>query len=367
MKKPRNADVQKRPVNRVLMTGNEAMAEAAIRSGCDFYAGYPITPQNELIAYMARHLRQHNRIFIQAESEIAAINMVFGAAATGKRAMTSSSSPGISLKQEGISYLAGAELPAVIINVMRGGPGLGNIASAQGDYFQSTRGGGHGDYFTPSFSPWSVQEAAELVALAFDFADYYRTPIVIVADAIVGQMMEPVDLAIDSGFKKRLPPKNWALTGAKARTANVIKSFFLHEGMLEKHNQKLQDKWANIKKNEQRFASYGSKRSDNLVIAYGSQARIAKEAVDILRKEGCDIGLFRPITLWPYPKDGLRQCSEAADNLFVIEQSLGQMIEDVRLNTAPQKKIHFLGKAGGGIPSVSEIVQFVKRRIKFAH
>lgn len=350
-------------INKVLMTGNEAMAEAAIRAGCYFYAGYPITPQNELIGYMAQNMRQHNRIFIQAESELAAINMVFGAAASGKRAMTSSSSPGISLKQEGISYLAGAELPAVIINVMRGGPGLGNIASSQSDYFQATRGGGHGDYFTATFSPWSVQEAVILVMLAFDIADYYRTPVLILADAIIGQMMEPVDLAVSSGFAKKLPPKTWALTGAKGRSPNIVKSFFLQEGLLQKHNEHLRKKWQDISDNEQRYAALQTDDANLILVAYGSQARIARQAQQILRDQGFAVGLFRPISLWPYPQQGLRMHTKAAEHIVVVEQSLGQMIDDVRL-TLSNKKISFLGKAGGGIPSVNEIVAFVKRQIK---
>ncbi len=341
------------------MTGNEAMAEAALRAGCDFYAGYPITPQNELIAYMAGEMPQRSRVFVQAESELAAINMVFGAAACGKRAMTSSSSPGISLKQEGISYLAGAELPAVIINVMRGGPGLGNIASGQSDYFQATRGGGHGDYFTPVLAPASVEEASQLVALAFDLADYYRTPVLVLADAIIGQMMEPLDLSLASGFKKKLPPKTWALTGAKQRPANVTKSFFLREGVLEAHNEHLRRKWEKIKAREQRFATYKTDRASILVVAYGSQARICQEAVDTLQAQGINAGLFRPVSLWPYPEEGLRRVASGVKKVLVVEQSLGQMIDDVRL-ALPQKQVLFLGKAGGGIPSGAEIVRLVK-------
>ncbi len=350
----------KKNQSKTIMTGNEAMAEAAIIAGCKFYAGYPITPQNELTAYMAKRMKEENKVFIQAESEVAAINMVFGASAAGFRAMTSSSSPGISLKQEGISYMAGAELPAVIINVMRGGPGLGNIASSQSDYFQSTRGGGHGDYFTPALAPWSVQETAGLVALAFDLADYYRTPTLVAADAIIGQMMEPLDLNLKKEFKKILPKKDWALTGAMNRSPNVVKSFFMKEGALEIHNEKLRKKWEEIEKNEQRSASYQTKGARCLIIAYGSQARIAKEAVDILKEKDYKVGLFRPISLWPYPCKDLQAVSKNIKKIVVVEQSLGQMVQDVRL-TLPDKKISFLGKAGGGIPSVSEIVKFVKK------
>ena len=342
------------------MNGNEAMAEAAIRAGCKFYAGYPITPQNELTAYMARRMREENRIFIQAESELAAINMVFGASACGFRTMTSSSSPGISLKQEGISYLAGCELPAVIINVMRAGPGLGNIASSQSDYFQATRGGGHGDYFTPTLAPWSVEEAAQFVALSFDLADYYRTPALVLADAIIGQMIEPINFSLTSKFRRKIPSKSWALTGANKRPPNIIRSLFLKEGVLQAHNEKLNKKWEKIKKGEQRFSAYNVDDAKYLIVSYGSQARIALEAIDILRKQNLKVGLFRPLTLWPYPKNGLKEAAKKVKKILVVEQSLGQMVEDVQL-ALPGKEISFLGKAGGGIPSVLEIVRFLKK------
>lgn len=341
------------------MSGNEAMGEAAVLAGCSLYAGYPITPQNELTAYMAKRMREEQRVFIQAESELAAINMVFGASASGVRAMTSSSSPGISLKQEGISYLAGCQLPAVIINVMRGGPGLGNISSSQSDYFQATRGGGHGDYFTPVLSPWSVEEAMKLVILAFDLADYYRNPVLVLADAIIGQIMEPVELSFERAFKKKLPKKSWALTGAKRRPANVIVSLFLKEGALQRHNEKLKEKWEKIRNNEQRFSTYKTKNAEYLIIAYGSQARIAFEAVDILREQKIKAGLFRPISLWPYPEKGLKEIAEGVKKILVVEQSLGQMVEDVKL-TLPFKEISFFGKAGGGIPEAEEIVKLIK-------
>ncbi|MCM8786924.1 MAG: 3-methyl-2-oxobutanoate dehydrogenase subunit VorB [Candidatus Omnitrophica bacterium] len=347
--------------NKLLLSGNEAMGEAAIRAGCFFYAGYPITPQNELTSYMAKRMPQEKRVFIQAESEIAAINMVLGAAVTGKRTMTSSSSPGISLKQEGISYLAGCQLPAVIINVMRGGPGLGNIASSQSDYFQATRGGGHGDYFTPVLAPFSVQEAAELVMLSFDIADYYLTPTIVLADAIIGQMCEPLVLPKKSNFNKKIPPKKWALNWMD-KEGKVVKSLFLKEGDLEKHNQRLQKKWQKIKKNEQRSSVYKTDDAKYIAIAYGSQARITLEAIEILRNKGIKIGLFRPISLWPYPVDMLQNITTNVKKIFVIEQSLGQMLEDVRL-ALPNKQIHFLGRAGGGVPTVSEIVKFIKKFI----
>jgi 2-oxoglutarate ferredoxin oxidoreductase subunit alpha len=346
-------------MKKTLMTGNEAMAEAAILAGCQFYAGYPITPQNELTAYMAKRMKEEKRIFIQAESEVAAINMVFGASSTGFRAMTSSSSPGISLKQEGMSYLSGCQLPAVIINVMRGGPGLGNIASSQSDYFQATKGGGHGDYFNIVLAPWSVEEAASLVGLAFNLADYYRNPVLVLADAIVGQMMEPLSFKIPSSKAKA--KKDWALTGAKKRAPNIVKSFFLREGLLESYNQYLNKKWTKIKRKEQRLDTYKVADAKYLLVAYGSQARIAKEAVDILRGKGIEVGLFRPVSLWPYPERTLKDITKRIKKVIVVEQSLGQMVEDVRLSL-PDKEVLFLGKAGGGIPSVQEIVKFISKK-----
>lgn len=349
---------------RVLVSGNEAMAQAAVLADCSFYAGYPITPQNELIARMAVLMRETGRVFVQAESEIAAINMVFGASSTGARAMTSSSSPGISLKQEGISYLAGAQLPCVIINVARGGPGLGNIASAQGDYFQSTRGGGHGDYYTPVFSPWNVEEAARLVMLAFDVADYYRTPVMVLSDALIGQMMEPLAFPENSGFRKKLPPKLWALTGSGGFRPNVVKSFFIQEGGLEQHNQVLAGKWKAIKKSEQMARTYLAGDADLLIISYGSQARMAKAAVDLLRRNGIKAGLFRPVSLWPFPEKKLRQLARGDKRILVVEQSLGQMIEDVKLSLIGiNEDVAFLGRAGGGIPSPSEIVRAAKKLV----
>lgn len=347
---------------RVLMSGNEAIGEAAVIAGCRFYAGYPITPQNELTAYMAKRMHEEHRVFIQAESEVAAINMVYGASATGARAMTSSSSPGISLKQEGISYIAGAQLPAVIVNVMRGGPGLGNIASSQSDYFQATRGGGHGDYYTPVLAPWSAQEAAQFTLDAFDIADFYRTPVLLLADAIIGQMMEPLVMPTRSSCKKKLPPKTWALTGARKRGPNVVKSFFLREGALELHNEMLRKKRDQMIKALQRSSTYACDGAQALIVAYGSQARICQEAVISLRAKGLRVGLFRPMSLWPWPAQNLRKAAAKCKKIFVIEQSLGQMVEDVRL-ALPEKKILFLGKAGGGIPGVEEIAKFVKKNI----
>ncbi|HUS74137.1 MAG TPA: 3-methyl-2-oxobutanoate dehydrogenase subunit VorB, partial [Sedimentisphaerales bacterium] len=256
---------------RILMCGNEALAEAAIIAGCDAYFGYPITPQNEITAYMSRRMPEEGRVFVQSESELAAINMVFGASATGKRTMTSSSSPGISLMQEGISYLAGAELPAVIVNVMRGGPGLGNIAPSQGDYFQATRGGGHGDYRTIVLGPSTVQELVDCMPLAFDLADQYQIPVVVLADGILGQMMEPI--VFNKKPRRSLPPKDWALTGAKDREQNIVRSLWLPEGSLEKHNYKLQAKYEQVQKNEVICEQYQIDDAEIVVIAYGVAAR----------------------------------------------------------------------------------------------
>ena len=351
---------------KILMTGNEAMGEAAVRAGCQFYAGYPITPQNELTAYMARRMRQEKRVFIQAESEVAAINMLFGASAAGVRCFTSSSSPGISLKQEGISYMAGAQLPAVIINVMRAGPGLGHISSSQSDYFQSTRGGGHGDYFTPTFAPWSVQEAVTVVTGAFEVADYYRTPVLVLADAIIGQTME--SMAADAfeqakaKWKKKILPKTWALTGAQGRPAHIIRSFFLYEGQLPKHNEMLRKKWEKIERDEQRSALYKAGDARMLIVAFGSQARIVRDAVEALRAEKINVGMFRPISLWPYPQKALRRAAKKVKKVFVIEQSLGQMVQDVRL-CLPEKEILFFGKTGGEVPEIEDVVRFVKKHI----
>jgi len=354
------------------MTGNEAMAEGAIQAGCTFYAGYPITPQNEIPAYMARRMPEAGGIFIQAESELAAINMVFGAAAAGVRALTSSSSPGISLKQEGISYLAGAELPAVIINVMRGGPGLGNIWPAQSDYFQATRGGGHGDYRSIVLAPASVQEAYELAGEAFDLADQYRMPVIILGDGMLGQMMEPI-LVQSSKFKvqrnklrtanSQLRTKPWALTGCKGRKPHVIKSFFLKEGDLEKFNLVLQKKYNSIKQKVQRYEGLFLDKAQAVVVAYGTMSRIAKSAVSHLRKGGQRIGLLRPITLWPFPLAAFQRFKRSSRNVkfLVVEMSYGQMLEDVKLALDGRFPVEFLGRSGGGIPTEEEISKALRK------
>ena len=345
-----------RAAERILMCGNEALAEAAIIAGLDAYFGYPITPQNEVPAYMARRMPQENRVFLQCESELAAINMVFGAAATGKRVMTSSSSPGISLMQEGISYLAGAELPAVIVNVMRGGPGLGNIAPSQADYFQATRGGGHGDYRTIVFGPSTVQELVDCTQLAFDLADEYRIPVMILADGILGQMMEPVVLEKKKTARK-LPAKDWALTGAKGREQNIIRSLWLGENVLEDLNNKLLAKYHKIEKDEVLYEQYEIQDSEIVLVAYGVAARIVRSAVDIARSEGIKVGWIRPITLWPFPSEQISKIADELRIFLVVELSLGQMVEDVKLAVAGKVPVTFFGRAGGGVPTVEQVLE----------
>ncbi len=353
------SQVSKRAKKRILMCGNEALAEAAIIAGCDAYFGYPITPQNEVTAYMSRRMPEEGRVFVQSESELAAINMVFGASATGKRAMTSSSSPGVSLMQEGISYLAGAELPAIIVNVMRGGPGLGNIAPSQGDYFQATRGGGHGDYRTIVLGPSSVQELVDCMQLAFDLADQYQMPVIVLADGILGQMMEPVIL--DKKPSRKLPPKNWALTGAKGRQQNIVRSLWLKEGALEQLNYKLRDRYEQIQKNEVLCEQYEVEDAEIVVVAYGVAARIVRGAVTKAREEGIKVGWIRPITLWPFPTE---QISKAADEFRIfltVELSMGQMIDDVKLAVSGKSPVVFYGRPGGGVPAVDEVLDKIRQ------
>ena len=342
------------PTGTVLMAGNQAAGEAAIRAGCRFYGGYPITPQNELIAYMADHLPLRGGAFVQAESELAAINMVYGASAAGVRAMTSSSSPGVSLKQEGISYLAGSQLPAVIVNMQRSGPGLGGIAPAGSDYYQTTRGGGHGDYRCISLAPAGVQEMADLTHLAFDLADRYLMPVIVLGDAMVGQMVEGVT------FDHLEPPepleKPWALTGAAGRERNIVKSFFLLKDDLEKHNVMLQERYAQIEENEVRFEAVDCDEAEVLIVAYGTSARIARE---VLRHPpqglSARIGLFRPITLWPFPKRELRELAGRVRGMLTVEMSAGQMVDDVRLAVEGRCPVHFYGRMGGSVPEAEEI------------
>ncbi len=339
------------------MCGNDVIGEAAVRAGCRFYAGYPITPQNELPAYMARRLPEEGGVFIQAESELAAINMVLGASMAGVRAMTSSSSPGISLKQEAISYMSADELPGVIVNVMRGGPGLGNIAPAQSDYFQAVKGGGHGDYNLIVLAPAYLQELADLTGLAFDLSDKYRNPVMLLADGIIGQMMEPVRM---SSPADAFPEKDWVLTGAAGRESRFIRSLLLEDGQLEAHNVKLQEKFKKIKENEVRFAETAASDAEILVLAYGTCARIARAAVLGAREEGCRAGLLRPVALWPFPEAKLAEIAPRVKGMLVVEMSAGQMVEDVRLAVNGACPVYFYGRTGGGVPSVREIYDRIK-------
>jgi len=336
------------------MTGNEAVGEAAVRAGCGLYAGYPITPQNELTAFMSKRMTEKGRAFIQSESELAAISMVFGASVAGVRTMTSSSSPGISLKQEGISYLAGCKLPAVIVNVMRGGPGLGNIAPSQADYFQATKGGGHGDYRMIVLAPSSAQESMDFTISSFDLADKYRMPVMVLTDGMLGQMMEPVRLPVMQQ-PSSANQKPWALTGAKGRNPRFIKSLFLKPGELEGFNKLLQRTYKEIEKKEVRYEALGCSRAELIVVAYGSASRIARASVKDLRKNKKHIGLFRPITLWPFPEKVLKRLTKKAKKVLVVEMSSGQMLEDVRLAVGDDSKISFYGRMGGGIPAKEEI------------
>jgi 2-oxoglutarate ferredoxin oxidoreductase subunit alpha len=346
---------------KILMCGNDACGEGAVMAGCTFYAGYPITPQNELTAYMAKRMVEINGTFIQAESETAAINMVFGAAVAGARAMTSSSSPGVSLKQEGISYLAACELPCVIVNIQRGGPGLGNIAPAQGDYFQSVKGGGHGDYKVIVLAPSSVQELLEHTFTAFNLADKYRNPALILGDGLLGQMMEPVEL---EGRRQILKvEKPWTLTGCKGRAPNVIKSLLLGDGALEEHNKKLQAKYNTIKATEVRAQSFNIADSDLILVAYGSVARTAKAAMSKARAKGLKVGLVRPITLWPFPAKLLEEAAGRTKKFLVVEMSAGQMVEDVMLSVKGKAEVDFYGRMGGGIPTEEEIMEKIEALI----
>jgi len=346
-------------VNKVLMSGNNVIGEAAIRAGCRFYAGYPITPQNELTEYMAEHMRNAEAgEFIQSESEIAAINMIAGASATGVRVMTSSSGPGISLKQEGISSMAACELPGIIVNIMRGGPGLGNILPSQGDYFQATRGGGHGDYRTIVFAPGSGQELADLTMDAFDLADKYRTPVMILADGMMGQMMEPVI------FKKPKPrqyAEKFMLRGAGTGKSKFIRGLLLDPVDSEAHNWKLARKYSVIAKNEPRFEAHRVDDAELVIVAYGTAARSAKGAIKRLRNNGMKIGLFRPVTLWPFPEAKLRALSAKIKNYLVFEMSTGQMLEDVRLALQGYADIEFHGRPGGAVPTPAELANVVTR------
>ncbi len=342
-----------------LMSGNHALGEAAIRAGCKFYFGYPITPQNEVAEYMSDNMPRAGGTFIQAESEIASISMVLGAAVTGARAMTSSSSPGISLKQEGISFLAGQELPGVIANMCRGGPGLGNIAGSQCDYFQATRGGGHGDYRTIVLAPSSVQELVDLTVLAFDLADRYRNPVVILGDGLLAQMREPV---VFPEQLKKLPEKDWALRGAKGRPSRFSRSLILDTKMMEEHNWKLKRKYQQIEKNEIKSETFMLDDARMAIVAFGSAARIAKGAIKRVRREGVRAGLIRPVTLWPFPTSQVRELTDRIKQYIVFELNTGQMVEDVQLALEGKGEIYFYGRPGGPIPTPLELAKVISSR-----
>ncbi len=343
---------------RILMKGNEAIGEAAIKAGCKYFFGYPITPQNELPEYMSRRLPKEDGVFLQAESEVAAINMVYGAAGSGARVMTSSSSPGISLKMEGISYIAGAELPCVIVNIVRGGPGLGGIQPAQSDYFQATKGGAHGDYRLVVLAPSSIQEAVDLVQEAFEIADFYRNPVMVLGDGMIGQMMEPVEFRAPQ--KRDLQPKDWATDGCKGRKPNVINSLWLQPEKLEEHNWKLFKKYEEIKKNEVKYETIQMEDAEFALVAYGTTSRICFSALETLRAEGYKVGLIRPITIWPFPEAAINQAADQVKGFLAVEMSTGQMVEDVRLSVEGKAPVHFYGRTGGMVPSPNEIVDQVK-------
>lgn len=350
-----------------LMKGNEAIAHAAILYGCDGYFGYPITPQSEILETLEAEMpwETTGMVVLQAESEIASINMVYGGAATGKAVMTSSSSPGISLMQEGISYLAASELPALIVNVMRGGPGLGTIHPSQSDYFQATKGGGHGDYHLIVLAPSSVQEMADFVSLGFDLSFKYRTPAMILADGIVGQMMEKVVLPpmrprrTADEIARQCP---WAATGATSkRRPNTVTSLELDSAIMEKNNERFQETYRKIEENEVRYQTYFTDDAEYLIVAFGSVARICLKAIEEARKQGHKIGLIRPITLWPFPYDAINEVSSHVKGILVVELNAGQMIEDVRLAVGRDKKVTHFGRMGGIIPNPSEILNALSK------
>jgi 2-oxoglutarate ferredoxin oxidoreductase subunit alpha len=344
---------------KVLMKGNEAIAEAAIRAGCEAYFGYPITPQTEVLEYMSRRMPELGRAFVQAESELGAISMVYGAACTGARVMTTTSSPGYSLMQEGISYLAMSFVPCVIVNIMRGGPGLGNIQPAQGDYFQMTKGGGHGDYRLLVLAPSTVQETVDLVIEAFDLADKYRQPVSIIADGMIGQIMEPVEFPKIKVPER--PARPWALTGAKGRKKNIITSLFLGAKNLEREVVKLQEIVKEITATQVRYAEYMMEGAEIVVVAYGTSGRIVQTAIKQARAEGIPAGLFRPISMYPFPYDRLDEIANTARQILVVELSAGQMIEDVRLATRGRVPISFFGKLGGVVPLPEDVLAEIKK------
>ena len=349
--------------DKVLMKGNEAIAEAAIHAGCRHYFGYPITPQTEIAAYMAKKMPKIGGTFLQAESEIAAINMVYGVASAGYRVMTSSSSPGIALKSEGLSYLAGSDLPSLVVNVQRGGPGLGGIQPSQSDYFQATKAGGHGDFRMIVLAPASVQEMAELTVKGFELADTYRMTAMILADGTMGQMMEPV--ALDDLVVKPAPEKPWATTGTKMqRPHNIVNSLSLVPEELEQLNFARYERYRTIEKNEVMYEEYMMEDAEICIAAFGIAARVSKNAINEARKQGIKVGMIRPITLWPFPKDAFRRAADKVNSFISVELSMGQMIEDVRLATECKKPVTLCNRAGGMIPSPEQVLEAIKNAAK---
>ena len=337
---------------RQLCKGNVAVVKGAILAGCEAYYGYPITPASEIAEAAALLLPQVGGTFLQAESEVAAINMVYGAAAAGARVMTASSGPGLSLMQEGISYLAGSELPCVIVDIVRGGPGLGNIAPEQSDYFAMVKGGGHGNYRTLVLAPASVQEMADLTALAFDLADRYRNPVIVLPDGFIGQMMEPLELEYREA---RIPPRPWAVRGTAETRKNLISSIYLETDVLEEHVRKLEAKYIRAAQIEARYETLATDDAEVLLIGYGITSRVLRSAVEMARREGLKAGLFRPITLWPFPAKALLEAANRVSRILVVELSNGQMLEDVRLAVNGKLPVEFYGRTGGNVPSVEEV------------
>ena len=349
--------------DKVLMKGNEAIAEAAIHAGCKHYFGYPITPQTEIAAYMAKKMPKIGGTFLQAESEIAAINMVYGVASAGYRVMTSSSSPGIALKSEGLSYLAGADLPALVVNVQRGGPGLGGIQPSQSDYFQATKAGGHGDFRMIILAPASVQEMAELTVKGFELADTYRMTAMILADGTMGQMMEPV--ALDDLVVNAAPEKPWATTGTKMQRAhNITNSLSLIPEELEQLNFARYERYRTIEENEVMYEEYMMDDAEICIAAFGIAARVSKNAINEARKQGIKVGMIRPITLWPFPKEVFRRAADKVNSFISVELSMGQMIEDVRLATECKKPVTLCNRAGGMIPSPDQVLEAIQKAAK---
>ena len=345
---------------KILMKGNEAIALAAIKGGIDAFYGYPITPQNEIPEYLSKHMLDLGRVFLQSESEVSAINMVYGAAGAGKRVMTSSSSPGIALKQEGISYIAAAELPCVIVSVMRGGPGLGSIQPSQGDYYQATRGGGNGDYQLIVYAPESIQETIDIMKDSFNIADYYRNPVLVLVDGLIGQMMESVDF--DIPVKEReLPEKDWATNGTANHPGrrNVANSLHLDPYGLEQHNIHLQEKYKLIAKNETAFELINMEDAEYVIVAYGTMARICRSSIEMLNEKGIKVGMIRPITLWPFPEAAFEEISEKAKGILCCELSMGQMLDDVLISNNGRHKVGFFGRSGGVLPDPEEIVDAI--------